>query len=113
MAGLIVLLVIAFVVLLVLARTVRIVPQARAGVVERLGRIDARRSEEHHTVVENYGLSTRLPAGSERARLLALMARDKKAHAGLSFVLDGPAGPELVHGVPPDDVDAILAEMSA
>jgi regulator of protease activity HflC (stomatin/prohibitin superfamily) len=38
MAGLIVLLVIAFVVLLVLARTVRIVPQARAGVVERLGR---------------------------------------------------------------------------
>src|SRR4051794_809856 len=37
-AGLIVLLVIAFVVLLVLARTVRIVPQARAGVVERLGR---------------------------------------------------------------------------
>src|ERR687893_1100718 len=38
MAGLIVLLVIAFVGLLVLARTVRIVPQARAGVVERLGR---------------------------------------------------------------------------
>src|ERR671916_226690 len=38
MAGLIVLLVIVFVVLLVLARTVRIVPQARAGVVERLGR---------------------------------------------------------------------------
>ncbi len=38
MAGLIVLLVIAFVVLLILARTVRIVPQARAGVVERLGR---------------------------------------------------------------------------
>src|ERR1700742_2495229 len=38
MAGLIVVLVIAFVVLIVLARTVRIVPQARAGVVERLGR---------------------------------------------------------------------------
>src|SRR6267143_333181 len=38
MAGLIVLLVVAGVVLLVLARTVRIVPQARAGVVERLGR---------------------------------------------------------------------------
>jgi regulator of protease activity HflC (stomatin/prohibitin superfamily) len=38
MAALITLLVIAFVVLLVLARTVRIVPQARAGVVERLGR---------------------------------------------------------------------------
>src|SRR3954451_14304887 len=38
MAALITLLVIAFVVLLVLARTVRIVPQARARVVERLGR---------------------------------------------------------------------------
>jgi regulator of protease activity HflC (stomatin/prohibitin superfamily) len=37
-AGLIVLLVIAFFVLLVLARTIRIVPQARAAVVERLGR---------------------------------------------------------------------------
>src|SRR3954463_8837476 len=37
-AGLIVLLVIAFVVLLTIARSVRIVPQARAGVVERLGR---------------------------------------------------------------------------
>ncbi|MGI8440277.1 MAG: SPFH domain-containing protein, partial [Thermoleophilaceae bacterium] len=37
-AGVIVLLVIAAVVVLVLARTVRIVPQARAGIVERLGR---------------------------------------------------------------------------
>jgi regulator of protease activity HflC (stomatin/prohibitin superfamily) len=36
--ALIVLLVVAFFVLLVLARTIRIVPQARAGVVERLGR---------------------------------------------------------------------------
>ena len=37
-AGLIVLLVLAGVVLFTLARTIRIVPQARAGVVERLGR---------------------------------------------------------------------------
>src|SRR2546423_1114551 len=37
-AGLIVLLVVAGFVLLTLAKTVRIVPQARAGVVERLGR---------------------------------------------------------------------------
>ena len=39
-AGLIVLLVIAFVVLLVLGRTIRIIPQARAAVVERLGRFN-------------------------------------------------------------------------
>src|SRR5690349_5290926 len=38
MAGLIVLIVVAALVLLTLARTIRIVPQARAGVVERLGR---------------------------------------------------------------------------
>jgi regulator of protease activity HflC (stomatin/prohibitin superfamily) len=38
MVGLIVVLVVAVLVLAVLARTVRIVPQARAGVVERLGR---------------------------------------------------------------------------
>src|SRR5438128_829758 len=37
-AGLIVLIVVAVLVLVVLARTIRIVPQARAGVVERLGR---------------------------------------------------------------------------
>ncbi|MCW2964883.1 MAG: domain, Band 7 family protein [Actinomycetia bacterium] len=37
-AGLIVLLVIAFLVLLVVGRTIRIIPQARAAVVERLGR---------------------------------------------------------------------------
>src|ERR671923_2910938 len=37
-AGLIVLLTVAVLVLFTLARTVRIVPQARAGVVERLGR---------------------------------------------------------------------------
>src|SRR5213083_2106353 len=38
MAGLIILLVVAALVLLTLARTVRIIPQAKAGVVERLGR---------------------------------------------------------------------------
>ena len=38
MAGLIVVLVLAFVVLVMLARTIRIVPQARAGIIERLGR---------------------------------------------------------------------------
>src|SRR5438309_9912835 len=37
-AGVVVLIVVAAVVLLVLLRTVRIVPQARAGIVERLGR---------------------------------------------------------------------------
>jgi regulator of protease activity HflC (stomatin/prohibitin superfamily) len=38
MAGLIIVIVVAVLVLVVLARTIRIVPQARAGVIERLGR---------------------------------------------------------------------------
>src|SRR5918997_5257074 len=38
MGGLIALIVVAVVVIFVLARTIRIVPQARAGIVERLGR---------------------------------------------------------------------------
>src|ERR671914_276893 len=38
MAGLIVLVVIGVLVLIVLSRSIRIVPQARAGIVERLGR---------------------------------------------------------------------------
>jgi regulator of protease activity HflC (stomatin/prohibitin superfamily) len=44
MAALIVLLVLIAVVLVVLAQSVRIVPQARAGIVERLGRYSARSS---------------------------------------------------------------------
>jgi regulator of protease activity HflC (stomatin/prohibitin superfamily) len=39
-AGLVVLLVLAFLVLLVVGRTIRIIPQARASVVERLGRFN-------------------------------------------------------------------------
>jgi 5-deoxy-5-amino-3-dehydroquinate synthase len=36
------------------------------------------------------------------------MARDKKALDGLTFVLDGPTGVELVAGVPDDVVLATL-----
>src|SRR5512142_535311 len=52
MVGLVVILVVAVIVLMVLARTVRIVPQARARVVERLGRY-------HRTL--NPGLSLIVP----------------------------------------------------
>ncbi len=39
------------------------------------------------------------------------MARDKKAHHDLTFVLDGPEGVEVVRGVGSGDVVATLAEM--
>src|SRR2546426_12016779 len=52
MVGLVVVLIVAVIVLLVLARTVRIIPQARARVVERLGRY-------HRTL--NPGLAVVIP----------------------------------------------------
>jgi 5-deoxy-5-amino-3-dehydroquinate synthase len=76
-----------------------------------LGRIDADRVAEHHQVVAAYGLDTTLPEGVDHDELIALMRRDKKATAGLSFVLDGPTGPDLVADVPEPVVRAALAEM--
>ncbi len=69
-----------------------------------LGRIGPERVDQHRAVVEGaYGLSTSLPAGLDDDRLVELMALDKKAlGAGLTFVLDGPDGVEVVTGV--DDV---------
>ena len=67
-----------------------------------LGRIGPDRIDEHRAVIERYGLDATLPAGSDPDRLVELMGRDKKALDGLTFVLDGPRGVELVAGVDPD-----------
>jgi regulator of protease activity HflC (stomatin/prohibitin superfamily) len=63
MVGLVVVLIVAVIVLLVLARTVRIVPQARARVVERLGRY-------HRTL--NPGLTLIVPFIDRLGRLIDL-----------------------------------------
>ena len=78
----------------------------------RLGRIDDERVAEHRRVVEGYGLPTELPAGAHEGQLIDLMTRDKKATTGLTFVLDGPRGVELVRGVERSDVGATLAAMA-
>jgi 5-deoxy-5-amino-3-dehydroquinate synthase len=77
----------------------------------RLGRIDEQRVELHRRVVGQFDLSPLLPEGVDPERLLSFMARDKKAHHDLTFVLDGPLGVEVVHGVDHGDVVATLAEM--
>ncbi len=74
-----------------------------------LGRIGPDRVAEHHDVVAGYGLDTALPDGVDHDELITLMRRDKKATSGLSFVLDGPAGAELVADVPEPAVRAALA----
>ncbi len=77
-----------------------------------LGRVDAARVAEHDAVVEGlYGLPIALPDGVDHDRLVALMTRDKKAVNGLTFVLDGEAGVEVVAGVSVDAVRAALAAM--
>ena len=79
----------------------------------RLGRIDDERVAEHRAVLASFELSTDLPPGTRADELLTFMARDKKAHQDLTFVLDGPAGVEPVHGVAAADVVATLAAMGA
>jgi 5-deoxy-5-amino-3-dehydroquinate synthase len=67
-----------------------------AEVAQRLGRIDRARVDEHRRVVAGYDLPMALPPGSDPEQLVALFSRDKKAVAGLTFVLDGPQGVEPV-----------------
>ena len=83
-----------------------------AHLARRLGRIDDRRVEHHYAVVGAYELDTALPDGCDPERLIGLMSRDKKALGeGLTFVLDGPAGVEVVTGVPAEAAGDALAEM--
>ena len=70
-----------------------------AELARSLGRIDDERVAEHRRVVDGYGLSGALPAGADPDELMAAMGRDKKAIDGLTFVLDGPDGVEVVSGV--------------
>jgi 5-deoxy-5-amino-3-dehydroquinate synthase len=84
-----------------------------AELAHQLGRIDRARVDEHRRVAEEYGLRTDLPEGAEADELLTLMARDKKAVDGLTFVLDGPAGVEVVTGVDPQAAATALATMAA
>jgi 5-deoxy-5-amino-3-dehydroquinate synthase len=84
-----------------------------AELAAELGRIDPARVAEHRAVIDAYGLDPSVPPGLDHEELLMLMARDKKALGTLTFVLDGPAGVELVSGVEPAAVRAALARMEA
>ena len=84
---------------------------ARLGLA--LGRIDADRVAQHDDVLSFYGLGKTMPLGLTADALLSLMSRDKKAINGLTFVLDGANGVELVRGVSPDLVRHALQEFGA
>jgi len=84
-----------------------------ARLASRLERIGEDRVAYHEAVVKSYGLPSELPAGSSADELVEIMKRDKKALAGLTFVLDGPRGVEVVPGVPEADVRLTLDAMGA
>ena len=76
-----------------------------ARLARALGRIDDRRVDQHDRVVRSeYGLADESVmariAELDVDHLMTLLARDKKATRGLTFVLDGARGPEVI-----DDVD--------
>jgi 5-deoxy-5-amino-3-dehydroquinate synthase len=76
-----------------------------------LGRIGDDEVAEHRRVVSAYDLPTSIPAGLDDDELVELMGRDKKVlDSGLTFVLDGPQGVEVVPGV---DVAAVRSALEA
>jgi 5-deoxy-5-amino-3-dehydroquinate synthase len=81
-----------------------------ANLARRLGRVDDGAVDHHRRVVSRFDLPAELPV-SDPELLVSFMSRDKKASGDLTFVLDGPAGIETVHGIDPADVVATLAEM--
>jgi 5-deoxy-5-amino-3-dehydroquinate synthase len=82
-----------------------------AMLARRLGRIDDERVALHRRVVGGFDLHADIPVGASAHQLVEFMARDKKAHHDLTFVLDGPRGVEPVSGVEEAAVLATLADM--
>ncbi len=64
-----------------------------------LGRISAERVEEHLRVLSAFHLSPFFPPELEPEEMLGYLKVDKKNQAGLTFVLDGSAGLEVVAGI--------------
>ena len=84
-----------------------------AHLARALGRIDDARVELHRRVIQqHYGLSVSVPSGIDRQRLVDLMHTDKKAIDGLTFVLDGPRGIEVVRGVEASALEAAFTAVS-
>jgi 5-deoxy-5-amino-3-dehydroquinate synthase len=82
-----------------------------ARLAERLGRVDANRVAEHIALVSSYDLPVQPPAGLSASELVTVMARDKKASGGgLTFVLDGPSGLQVVDGVRESIVSDVLED---
>lgn len=71
-----------------------------AHLAHAMQRISQARVEEHYEVIgQTYGLKVKPDEKIDRKELIELMRHDKKAVSGLTFVLDGASGIEVVSGV--------------
>ena len=71
-----------------------------AHLAHAMQRISQARVEEHYKVIgQTYGLKVKPDGRVNRKELIELMRHDKKAVSGLTFVLDGASGIEVVSGV--------------
>jgi 5-deoxy-5-amino-3-dehydroquinate synthase len=84
-----------------------------ARLARALGYADDEVVRQHDELVEAAGLSIRIPAGVRVNDLLEAMARDKKAHHDLTFVLWTPEGIRTVSNVPVATVREVLLECGA
>jgi len=79
-----------------------------ARLAHRLGRVGPDVVANHDDVVMALGLSSRLAPYATTTEVLNVMARDKKAHHDLTFVLAGARGFDVVRGVDAGVVAEVL-----
>lgn len=77
-----------------------------------MGRISQKRVDDHYKIIgETYGLKVKPDGKVDRQGLIALMRSDKKAISGLTFVLDGPSGIEVISGLSEKHLEQAFDEM--
>ena len=77
-----------------------------AEVAHDMGRIDEARVAEHRSILAGYDLPMCPPGSPDFSEIVDLLRRDKKALDGITFILDGPDGCEVVRDV---DIDVLAS----
>jgi 3-dehydroquinate synthase len=84
-----------------------------ANLAHALERVGLDTVDRVHGVVAGLGLPIAVPGEVSREDLLQIMKRDKKAKGGITFVLPGPNGLEIVDDPPARALDAAFASVEA
>ena len=81
-----------------------------ARLARELGRVSDPVVAETDAVLDYFGLPRACPPDVDADEIIAMMARDKKAHHDLTFVLAGDHGFDVVSGVDTDVVHRVLEQ---